>query len=172
MFSDLTQKRRILPQRQYQGILPGYYSPTRFNQQRVRDQFLRQNRPGVNSGEGWALSPAEQSDLSRGRYELNPNGQLQDNYAARGAYLKPVSSGGGVSVYPVTPSPKYDNMPGITPAPPTPVPTVPGGNVYPVAPSPKYDTLPPVQTTPTVPTAPVGTTPTVPVVSITPTSPK
>lgn len=187
MFSDGTQKRRIVPQRTYKGIMPGYYSPTRFNQQAVRDRYLAQYRPvRASGGEQFGVTPAEQADISRGRYEINPGGQLVDNWAVRGQYLTPVTSGAGQAVYPTTPTPKLDTLPGerVTPTPTIPtVPTVPG-QVYPTPTTPKYDTLPgvinptvptaPVVTAPTVPTSPVVTTPTVrtsPVVTIVPKAP-
>jgi len=93
MFSDQTRNKRIRPARQYQGILPAYYSPGRYGSMmgNVQRWFYNQPKPaGLEGSPGFGPAADPNSDIARGRYEVGANGQLQDMWAPPSATIEPV----------------------------------------------------------------------------------
>lgn len=100
MFADNTQKRRIQMQRTYQGIVPGWFSPTRGGDMWARFNAWRayQAATGRSTGGLDSRDPQIQAWVRQGRYDISPNGQsLIDLWQPASATVAPVS------VQPATP---------------------------------------------------------------------
>jgi len=162
MFADQTRNKRIQPARQYQGILPAYYSPGRYGSMmgNVQRWFYNQPKPsGLEGSPGFGPGGDPNGDIARGRYEVGANGQLQDMWAPPSATVAPVRA----PISPVfVPFPDDRRLP-------------PGATGEQTRPTPTPTVLPTTPTTPTpstyAPIADTVRTPVPPVTAVLPTAP-
>jgi len=130
MFSDGTQKKRIQMQRTYQGIVPGWFSPTRGGDMWARFNAWRayQAATGRSTGGLDARDPQIQAWVRQGRYDISPNGQsLIDLWQPPSPTVAPVSvapsvppvvvrppvNPGGGGTTPPTPAQDLEGLPAI-----------------------------------------------------------